>query len=117
MQLVHKILNALIFAISKKGAFEFLCIKYVGEDISESGGLFHALVQFSLTQEQLEETKVLLKEDYPNAIIRGPVNIQEYKESDDPSFKVISSVLNASSSDYLTSSIITSGKAPFWTRF
>jgi len=100
-------------SISDKDDFEFLCIKYVGEKNAESGGLFHALIQFSLTAEKLEETKALLKKEYPKAIIRGPLNIQEYKDSTDPSFKVVSSILNSESPDYLTSQLISSGRAPF----
>ena len=33
-------------SISDKGNFEFLCIKYVGQNEDQSGGLFHALYNF-----------------------------------------------------------------------
>ena len=33
------------------GTFEFLCLKYVGGTAETNGGLFHALVEFTLPQE------------------------------------------------------------------
>lgn len=102
-------------SVSKEGNFEFLCLKYVGEDESSSGGLFHTLVQFNLTQEDFEITESLLKEKFPDAMLMGPVAMQEYSEDGAPSsFRIVSSVLNSGSSGTFTSEIITSGRAPFF---
>src|SRR3954464_10037129 len=35
-------------ATKEDGTLEFLCIKYIGEKAEGNGGLFHALIEFSL---------------------------------------------------------------------
>lgn len=100
-------------SMSDDESFEFLCLKYVGDSEENSGGLFHALIQFALTSEELELTQAALKEKYPKAIIRGPVQMQENTETNNPSFKILSSILNGNS-DFLESEIIASGSAPFF---
>ena len=47
------------------GTFEFLCMKYVGKGGSETnGGLFHALIEFSLEDDQLLSIEAKLKKGF-----------------------------------------------------
>lgn len=99
------------------GAFEFLCIKYIGQGGEETnGGIFHALVEFSLPQEVLDSLTIQLNEMVPGAKIAGPVPLQQALEEGKEglaSFKVISAILNNSAGeDAFTSNVITSGFAP-----
>ena len=97
----------------KEGDFEFLCLKYVGSNLQESGGLFHALINFKLSKEELSELEGLLNEKVPGARIMGPVMIQEDPQNPNPSFRIISSVLNNAKDTLFNSNVITSGRAPF----
>lgn len=101
-------------SISKDGDFEFLCAKYVGTEGRESsGGLFHALVQFSLTKEEVIELEGKLKEKFPKAVIMGPVPMLENEDGNAPGFRIVSTILDTTSAAGFSSSTITSGKAPF----
>ncbi len=105
------------------GLFEFLCLKYV--KISEgktenSGGLFHALIEFSLPDSMLSICAPDIDRVVPGAKIVGPVQLREFKKdsnSDDDlpsSFEIISSVLSSrNGKDALTRNLVTSGHAPF----
>ena len=55
------------------GTFEFLCLKYVGETGEASGGLFHALVEFTLPDTALAIIEAELKKRVPGAYIAGAV--------------------------------------------
>ncbi len=99
------------------GAFEVLCIKYVGQGGPETnGGLFHALVEFTLPQEVVDQLQSKLKELVPGGRIVGPVPMQENikdGESGLASFEVVSSILsNKTGERALTQNFITSGHAP-----
>lgn len=104
-------------ARKQNGDFEFLCMKYVGNSKEENGGLLHALVEFSLPQEELEELQEALQRKIPGASIMGPVEVLETIKDGEVAmgnFRVISSVL----SDTLrkkgfTHKVISSGHAPF----
>jgi uncharacterized protein YcfL len=104
-------------SVRPDGAYEFLCMKYVGKGGEETnGGIFHALIEFSLPPEVLTLITDQLKEIKPGAQIVGPVpmqqNLEEGKEGQ-ASFKVISAILNnEGGKDAFTSSVITSGFAP-----
>ena len=99
----------------ENGDFEFMCTKYVGlNGKASSGGLFHVLVQFSLSKEETKELEKRLKEKIPNAILMGAVPMMEDEEKKDaPGFRIVSTILNAQEKNPFTSNIITSGKAPF----
>ena len=99
------------------GTFEFLCLKYVGGGGTETnGGLFHALIEFSLDEELLQNVEAKLKKDFPNARIVGPVPMKENMkdgEEGQASFEVVSSIFNNTEGDNaFTQSYITSGHAP-----
>ena len=95
------------------GDFEFFCTKYVGsEGKASSGGLFHALIKFSLTGEEVSDLQEKLREKIPNAVIMGVVPMME-NEDGTASFRIVSTILKPGEENPFNSSVITSGKAPF----
>src|SRR5688572_17316083 len=63
-------------SVRENGEFEFSCIKYVGINGKESsGGLFHVLVQFSLSKEETQLIEKKLREKFPKAVLMGAVPI------------------------------------------
>ncbi|CAM1371904.1 hypothetical protein [Tenacibaculum xiamenense] len=99
------------------GSYELLCVKYVGENEASSGGLFHALVEFSLPQDVIDEVAAKLKTRVgENARIVGPVPMQQYTKDGDKGigkFDVVSSILTDTEGDNaFTSNVVTSGFAP-----
>ncbi len=102
------------------GTFEFLCLKYTGDKPENSGGLFHALVEFSLPDSLLRRCEAGLKKIVPGARIMGQVPLREFpkeQNADDDvqgSFEIVSAVLgNRNGTNALTRSVVTSGHAPF----
>ena len=55
------------------GTFELLCLKYVDPTGAASGGLFHALIEFSLPDELVADVERELKKQVPGARLAGPV--------------------------------------------
>src|SRR6185295_3238427 len=76
------------------GTFEFLCLKYVGETGEASGGLFHALVEFTLPDTALAIIEKELQKRVPGAFIAGavPMMTGATKEGEDApsSFEIVS---------------------------
>ncbi|MDD7887311.1 hypothetical protein [Flavivirga sp. 57AJ16] len=104
-------------AQKEDGTYEFLCIKYVGEGEQASGGIFHALVEFSLPQDVIEEVEAKLKTRVnENARIVGPVPMRQFTkegQSDIGKFDVVSSILNNTEGEQaFTTNVLTSGFAP-----
>jgi hypothetical protein len=106
-------------ATKDDGTFEILCIKFVdSKDGSASGGLFHALIEFTLPAKLLEEVEKELKKQVPNARIAGAVQLMqsadkgEKGEDNTGSFQVVSSVLRDKGDKGFTRSLVTSGRAP-----
>lgn len=104
-------------ATKEDGTLELLCMKYVGEgDASTNGGIFHALIEFTLPPEVLSELIVKLQEEVPGATIAGPVPLQQTMKDGEEGlagFQVISSILtNTTGDNSMTTSVITSGFAP-----
>ena len=106
-------------SLSRKadGTYEFLCIKYIGEKVENSGGLFHALVDFRIPDTLLQSVEKELKKVVPGARIAGPVRLMQPKKDDPenvtPSFDIVSGVLsNREGADAMTRSVVTSGFAP-----
>lgn len=100
------------------GSLELIFIKYVGSGgPASNGGIFHALVEFALTADEIKLLEAELKKKVSGAKIRGPVPMQEALkdgESGVAGFRLISSILtNASGENPFTTNIITSGHAPF----
>ncbi|MDX2249412.1 MAG: hypothetical protein SF052_21695 [Bacteroidia bacterium] len=99
------------------GSLEFLCMKYVGQGGAETnGGIFHALVEFTLPQNVIAAAEIELGKRVAGARIVGPVPMMQATEDDEnglASFKVISAILNDTEGENpFTSTVITSGYAP-----
>ena len=84
-------------ATREDGTFELMCIKYVGgADPAANGGLFHALIEFSLPPERVRALEAELRKEVPNARIAGPVPLQENLRDGEEglaSLEVVSSIL------------------------
>lgn len=96
------------------GDFEFFCAKYIGVNgIQGSGGLFHVLIQFSLTPEETTALAQKLKETHPKAVLMGPVPMSvDDSGNTAASFRIVSSILTDTKNNQFTSSLVTSGRAP-----
>jgi hypothetical protein len=97
------------------GTLEFLCLKYVDATGTANGGLFHALIEFSLPPEIVADLEKELKKALPQARIAGPVPLMQTMENGEEgtgSFQVVSAVLVDKDKGGFTRSVITSGKAP-----
>lgn len=103
-------------ATDNEGNLQFLCVKYVDDKGDASGGLFHALVEFSLPDETVQALEKELKKSAPGARIVGPVPLfAAKKESEDQpgSFEIVSATLSdRGGKDHMTRSVVTSGTAP-----
>jgi hypothetical protein len=97
------------------GAFEFVCLKYVGGSAATNGGLFHALVEFTLPPDVIEALEKKLKQQVPNGRIVGPVPLMQALDNGEEgvgSFQVVSAILADKDKGGFTRSLVTSGKAP-----
>jgi hypothetical protein len=102
-------------ATKPDGTFEFVCLKYVGGAAATNGGLFHALVEFTLPAEVVEALEKKLKQQVPNARIVGPVPLLQALDNGEDgvgSFQVVSAILADKDKGGFTRSLVTSGKAP-----
>lgn len=102
------------------GLFEFLCLKYSSDKPENSGGLFHALIDFSLPDSTILGIQAELVKIVPGARVVGQVPLMEYKkdknseEDVEGSFEIVSAVLNnKEGKDAMTRSVVSSGHAPF----
>ncbi|MGI9543437.1 MAG: hypothetical protein ACR2MX_09270, partial [Cyclobacteriaceae bacterium] len=98
------------------GNLDLLCLKFVGKGEQTNGGIFHALIEFSLSPEDLEELKTALNAEVRGAKVVGPVPMmQAFKDGEDGvgSFQVVSSILNDTEGDNaFTQQVIASKHAP-----
>jgi hypothetical protein len=102
-------------ATKADGSFEILCLKYVGTDGATSGGLFHALVEYTLPPELVTDLEKKLKAQVPNARIVGPVPLMQAVENGAEgmgSFRVVSALLSGTEKDRFQEKVVTSGRAP-----
>lgn len=107
-------------ATYEDGSFKFLFIKYVGKgSAGPNGGLFHAMIKFSLPEEEiirLQDTLRMVTNNAQAKII-GPVPLQQAIADGDKglaSFTVVSSILNnTTGASPFTQKLICSGHAPF----
>jgi hypothetical protein len=102
-------------AMNKDSTFEFLCLKYVDQAGGTNGGLFHALVEFTLPPKMLEDVERELQKKVGGAKIMGPVPLmQSVKDGEEGmgSFEVVSAILADKGEGGFTRSVVTSGKAP-----
>lgn len=105
-------------SLKDNGDFELLCMKYVGQGGNAGGGLFHALIQFDLPEEVLNDLEKALEKRTGGGKIVGVVPMkQAMKDGEDgiAGFKIVSSVLNnTEGEDPFTDNVITSGHAPLY---
>ncbi len=105
-------------SLKDNGDFELLCMKYVGQGGNASGGLFHALIQFDLPEEVLNDLEKELEKRTGGGKIVGVVPMkQAMKDGEDgiAGFKIVSSILNnTGGEDPFTANVITSGHAPLY---
>jgi hypothetical protein len=102
-------------AIRPDSTFEFVVLKYVGANDSTSGGLFHALVEFSLPPDVIEGLEKELHKELPQARIVGMVPLSQASATGDDAlggFQIVSATLGDTRTGGLTRSFVTSGKAP-----
>ena len=94
---------------------ELLCVKYVGEEDADNGGLFHALIEFSLPDEEVRALEKALQKEVPDAEIRGPVPMMQAGEDGAEGvggFRIVSATLSDSEPGGFTRTLISSGRAP-----
>jgi len=102
-------------SMNKDSTYEFLCMKYVDQAGGTNGGLFHALVEFSLPEDLREDVERELQKQVAGAKLLGPVPLmQTAKDGEEGtgSFEVVSAILSDKGEGGFTRSVITSGKAP-----
>ena len=102
-------------AMKADSTFEFLCLKYVDQAGGTNGGLFHALVEFTLPDPVVRRVENALREKVAGAHVLGPVPLmQSIKDGEDGmgSFEVVSAVLSDKAEGGFTRSLVTSGRAP-----
>ena len=101
-------------AQNSDGSFQLLCMKYVDVGGKSSGGLFHALIDFTLPEETVKELQSKLQKRMPGAVIMGMVSLVPPESSTvggeaTAGFSVVSAILKNQS---FTQSTISSGRAP-----
>lgn len=97
------------------GSFEFVCLKYVGGTPGTNGGLFHALIEFTLPQDVVEAVEKKLKQQVPNARIVGPVPLMQAVEDGEDgvgSFEIVSATLADKEKGGFTRTVVKSASAP-----
>ena len=104
-------------AEKEDGGFELLCLKYVGRGGDETnGGIFHALVEFTLPDDLFDPLLKGLRKIVPSARIGGPVPLLQTMKDGEvgmAGFQIISSILNNTKGDNpFTETVISSGYAP-----
>ncbi len=103
-------------ATREDGSLEFLCLKYVDAQGGSSGGLLHALIEFTLPEEQRAQVEAELRRSVGNARVLGPVPLlQTLKDGEEGkgAFEIVSAVLSSKGDGGFTRSAVTSGSAPF----
>src|SRR5258706_9983697 len=64
-------------AMKGDSTFEFLCLKYEDQAGGTNGGLFHALVEFTLPDPVVKKVEAALKEKVAGAKVMGPVPLMQ----------------------------------------
>lgn len=103
------------------GSLDLLCMKYVGQGgLETNGGIFHALVSFTLPEEVITDLRVKLRAIIPDGEIAGVVplmNAAQDGEDGVAAFSIVSAILNNTEGvNSFTKRLITSGHAPLRSR-
>lgn len=102
-------------ATREDGSLEFVCLKYVDAQGGASGGLLHALVEFTLPEDLRAQVEAELKKSVGDARVMGPVPLLEAAKDGEEgtgSFEVVSAVLSSKGEGGFTRSSVASGRAP-----
>lgn len=104
-------------ATKPDGSLEILCLQYAAADGSgkANGGLFHALIEFTLPEDVLAELDKELKKQVPGARIVGPVPLLHAAkdgEAGGGSFRIVSGILTEREEGGFTQSVVKSDEAP-----
>jgi hypothetical protein len=102
-------------ATKDDGSLELLCLKYVDAAGGSNGGLFHALIEFSLSPDTLAVIEKKLRTQVAGARIVGPVPLLQALENGEEgvgSFQIVSAVLKSREKGPSAVDVITSGRAP-----
>lgn len=99
------------------GTFELLVQRYVGTGDRPSGGVFHALVEFSLPPEHVDTLLKQLRRRVPGARIIGPVPLRPATQDTAgggtvSSFELVSAILEDTLEGRFGRNVLTSGVAP-----
>jgi len=97
------------------GSLQLLCLKYVGAGGETSGGLLHALFEFSIPDELREQISADLVEEVAGSRLVGPVPMLQATADGEEGiggFQIVSAVLSDQGDGGLTRSLVTSGRAP-----
>lgn len=86
---------------------KFITDEEEGKNAAE-GGIFHVMATYGLTQKEEKELAAALKEAVPNAELRGMVDLEPSKQTDN--FIVTSGTL--SDEGFAPTGVLTSGRAP-----
>jgi hypothetical protein len=102
-------------ATKDDGTYEFLCLKYVDAEGGTNGGLFHALVEFTLPPDVITKLEQELQKKVSGGRIAGAVQLMQAAEDGESgmgSFRVISALMSDQEEGGFARSVVTSGKAP-----
>src|SRR6267143_5743713 len=97
------------------GTFELLCLKYVDPTGAASGGLFHALIEFSLPDDLRADLERELKKQVPGARLAGPVPLLQAVQNGEEgmgSFQVVSGVLTDKAKGGFAQTVVFDGRSP-----
>lgn len=97
-------------ALDQDSIYQCLLVKYKGAEKANQGGLFHALFQFNLSQEEENQLTAKLQKRYPGAKLLGQLPLTGKSDQELARFQIVSSILN-SEADWAPQ-IVSSGKAP-----
>jgi hypothetical protein len=97
------------------GTFELLCLKYVDLTGAASGGLFHALIEFSLPEDLRVEVERELKKQVPGARLAGPVPLLQAVQDGEEgmgSFQIVSGVLTDKAKGGFAQAVVAADRLP-----
>ena len=101
-------------AMKNDSTAEFLFMKYSGADDQSTGGLFHALIEFTISDQELASILKKLRKKIPKARLKGRLPFLPTNgvagDFSGPTFEIVSSIL--SNNGGITRSVVTSGQAP-----
>jgi len=102
-------------ATTDEGEFQLLMLKYLGGEDDANGGIFHALVEFSLPEELREQVEEGLETLRPGAELSGSLPLLQPEDGDAyGSFRITSATLMDATENEgaIGSRVISSGPAP-----